>query len=74
MSMHRNATISQVAASVASSDAGRDIKASQAQAVLHIALRTIGLNCLNGRTLDIDLGNGHILHCSVKRAIGPTNV
>ena len=40
-----------------------------------IALRTvIGLNCMNGRTLDIDLGNGHFLHCSLKRAVGPTNI
>ena len=75
MSMTRNATIAQVAASVASSDAGCTIKASQAHAVLDIALRTvIGLNCLGGSTLDIDLGNGHVLHCSLKRVIGPTNV
>ena len=57
MNVNRNATIAQVASSVATSDAGSSIKASQAHAVL-----------------DIDLGNGHVLHCSLKRVIGPTNV
>lgn len=72
---HRNGTIAQVAQSVLSSDVGSTLKEPQVHAILDIALRTvIGLNCLGGNTLDIDLGNGHFLHCSLKRAIGPTNL
>ena len=72
---HRTGTIAQVAQSVLSSDVGSTLKEPQVHATLDIALRTvIGLNCLGGNTLDIDLGNGHYLHCSVKKAIGPTNV
>ena len=72
---NRTGTIAQVAQSVLSSDVGSTLKEQQVHATLDIALRTvIGLNCLGGNTLDIDLGNGHFLHCSLKRAIGPTNL
>lgn len=74
--MHsRTATIAEVVQSTLSSDAGATLSADQVKTAMHIALRTvIGLNCLGGSTLDIDLGNGHYLHCSLKRAIGPTNL
>lgn len=72
---HRTGTIAQVAQSVLTSEVGGTLKKQQVHATLDIALRTvIGLNCLGGHTLDIDLGNGHFLHCSLKRAIGPTSV
>ena len=72
---HRTGTIAQVAQSVVSSDVGSTLKEPQVYATLDIALRTvIGLNCLGGNTLDIDLGNGHFLYCSLKRGIGPTNL
>ena len=72
---HRTGTIAQVAQSVLTSDTGAKLKEQDVHATLDIALRTvIGLNCLGGNTLDIDLGNGHFLHCSLKRAIGPTNL
>ena len=75
MSTSRTATVADVARSVLTSDAGGRLTDRQAHDAVHIALRTvIGLNCMNGRTLDIDLGNGHFLHCSLKRAVGPTNV
>ncbi|MFT4243530.1 MAG: hypothetical protein QM569_14755 [Acidovorax sp.] len=73
--MHRKATIAEVANSVLSSDAANTLKAAQVHGALDIALRTvIGLNCLGGHTLDIDQGNGHVLHCSLKRVVGPTDV
>ena len=71
----RIGTIAQVAESVLSSDTGFKLPSDHVHATLNIALRTvIGLNCLGGGTLDIDLGNGHFLHCSLKRAISPTSV
>ena len=70
-----HATIADVAKSVVSSDSGHTLQAPQVNLTMDIALRTvIGLNCLAGNTLDIDLGNGHFLHCSLKQAIGPTDV
>lgn len=75
MSTTRNATIADVVRSVLTSDAGGSLKEPQVTTTLDIALRTvIGLNCLNGCALDIDLGNGHTLHCSLKRAIGPIDI
>ncbi|MCD6663484.1 MAG: hypothetical protein LT082_08800 [Comamonas sp.] len=75
MKTPRNATIADVARSVVSSDAGGTLEAQQVHEILDIALRTvIGLNCLGGNTQDIDLGNGHLLHCGVKRVIGPTDI
>jgi len=64
------ATIPDVIRAVISSDEGADLIASHAGAAVQIALVTvIGLHCLGDRTLDIDLGNGHFLHCSLKRSI-----
>jgi|GEM_PF-2561903 len=75
MSSARTATIADVVSSVLTSDAGGHLTLRQASNAVHIALRTvIGLNCLGGNTLDIDLGNGHFLHCSLKRAVGATDV
>lgn len=75
MTTTRTATVADVAHSVLTSDAGGRLNERQAHDAVHLALRTvIGLNCMNGRTLDIDLGNGHFLHCSLKRAVGPTNI
>ncbi len=75
MSMHVTATIGDVVGSVLSSDAGIRLNKCQVGDAVHIALRTvIGLNCLGGNTLDIDLGNGHFLNCTLKRAVGATNV
>ncbi len=75
MTMNRTATVADVAHSVLSSDAGGQLKEREVNTTVHLALRTvIGLNCLKGRTLDIDLGNGHFLHCSLKQAIGPISV
>lgn len=69
MTTNRTVTVADVVSSVISSDAGADLAASQAGAAVQIALRTvIGLYCLGGYTLDIDLGNGHFLHCSLKPA------
>lgn len=75
MSTHVTATIGDVVSSVLSSDAGTRLNKRQVGDVVHLALRTvIGLSCLGGHTLDIDLGNGHFLHCSLKRAVGATDV
>lgn len=75
MSTNRTATVADVVRSVLTSDAGGRLTEHQVHDAVHLALRTvIGLNCMNGRTLDIDLGNGHFLHCSLKRAVGPTNI
>lgn len=75
MSTHRTATIADVVDSVISSDAGGRLTQRQAGDAVHTALRTvIGLNCLGGNTLDIDLGNGHFLHCGLKRAVGAPDV
>jgi len=75
MSTHVTATIGDVVSSVLSSDAGGRLNKRQAGDAVHLALRTvIGLRCLGGNTLDIDLGNGHFLNCSLKRAVGATDV
>jgi hypothetical protein len=75
MSTTRTATVADVARCVLTLDAGGRLTDRQAHDAVHIALRTvIGLNCMNGGTLDIDLGNGHFLSCSLKRAVGPTNI
>ncbi len=69
MSASRTVTVADVVSSVISSDAGAHLAASQAGAAVQIALHTvIGLYCLGGYTLDIDLGNGYFLHCSLKPA------
>lgn len=63
------ATIFDVVSSVLTSDVGCHLTLLQASNAVDIALRTvIGLYCLGGNTLDIDLGNGHFLHCSLKPA------
>lgn len=73
--MIRHATTADVACSVANSDANPQLSPEQALQVVDITLRTvIGLNCLNGSALHIDLNNGHVLICEVKRSVGPTDV
>lgn len=75
MRTHRTATIADVVGSVLTSDAGGRLTQRQAGDAVHTALRTvIGLHCLGGNTLNIDLGNGHFLHCSLKRSVGATDV
>lgn len=57
-------------------DDGLHIRLSEAQIahVLEIALKKrIAVYAL-GRHADIDLGNGHVLHCKVKKIIGPIHV
>ena len=73
--MTRNGTLQDIADSVARLPAGRALTEEWVRKLVDATLRTvIGLNCLNSHTLDIDLGNGHILSCSLKRAIGPTDI
>lgn len=73
--MLRNATISDVARSVASCDGAASLDKDQTQQIVDFMLRkVIGLNCLGGNTLHIDLNNGHILVCDVKRSVGPMDV
>lgn len=73
--MIRKATIADVQRSVASRDDAANLDHKQIQQIVDFTLRNvIGLNCLGGRPLHIDLGNGHILVCRLKRAIGPTDV
>lgn len=71
MSMHKTATIGDVCRAVLSSNGGAQLSAVRTSVAVDLALRSvIGLNCLGGATVDIDLGNGHLLHCSVRRAVG----
>ena len=75
MSQVTQASIADVAHSVCSLDSSEGMPVIQASKIIDSTLRTvIGMNCLDGNVLDIDLGNGHILSCSVKKAIGPTDV
>ncbi len=75
MTTNRTATVADVARSVLTSDAAGQLAPRDVNTTVQLALRTvIGLNCMNGNTLDIDLGNGHFLHCSLKRAIDASKV
>lgn len=75
MSTTRTATTADVAHSVCSCDDATDLPVIQTAKIVDFTLRkVIGLNCLGGNVLDIDLGNGHVLSCSVKKAVGPTDV
>lgn len=75
MSITRTATIADVTHSVCTCDGAEGLSVVQTAKIMDFALRTvIGLNCLGGNVLDINLGNGHILSCNVKKAIGPTDV
>ena len=68
-------TLQDIADSVARLPAGTALPEQKVRKLVDATLRTvIGLNCLNSHTLDIDLGNGHVLSCSLKKAIGPTNI
>jgi hypothetical protein len=62
-------TIGQLAKSVFYSDSHNGRGSSpQVAHELEIALKTkVGLLCDGGSTVDIDLGNGYLLHCSVGR-------
>ncbi len=74
--MNTRVTIMQLAKAVADSDGfNGHTHVFQIAHVLEIALKTrLGILCLDGHTVDIDLGNGHVLHCAVKKAVGPTDV
>lgn len=63
-------TIGQLAKSVFHSDSHNGRGSSlQVAHELEIALKTkVGLLCDGGSTVDIDLGNGYLLHCSVERS------
>lgn len=75
MSTTRSTTVGAIVRSVLNSDAGHRLSQHPATEAVHIALRTvIGLNCLGGNSVDIALGNGYVLHCTLKQAIGPTDV
>lgn len=75
MSAERTATIADVIRAVLSSDGAAQLSAVHASLAVDLALRkVIGTNCLGGSSLDIDLGNGHFLHCSLRRAVGATDV
>lgn len=75
MSAERTTTIADVIRAVLASDGAAQLSAVHASLAVDLALRkVIGMNCLAGNSLDIDLGNGHFLHCSLKRAVGATNV
>ena len=72
MSTTRTATIADVAHSVCTCDGAEGLPVVQTANIVDFTLRTvIGLNCLGGNVLDINLGNGHILSCSVKKAVEP---
>lgn len=71
MSANRTVTVADVARSVITSDGGARLMEREVTTTVQLTLRTvIGLNCLNGNTLDIDLGNGNFLHCRLKRSVG----
>jgi len=75
MSTPRTATTTDVAHSVCTCDGAEGLPVVQTAKIVDFTLRTvIGLNCLGGNVLNIDLGNGHVLSCSVKQAVGPTDV
>ena len=65
-------TIAQLAQAVRHDDQ-LHMKVSEAHLahVLEIALKNrLGVSAIH-RPVDIDLGNGHVLHCVVKKIIGP---
>ncbi|MDD2711398.1 MAG: hypothetical protein PHU77_00620 [Simplicispira sp.] len=75
MSTTRSTTVAAIVRSVLNSDAGQRLTTRQADDAVHTTLRTvIALNCLDGNSVDIDLGNGHFLACNLKQGIGPTDV
>lgn len=70
MSTHHTAAIADVIRAVLASDGAAQLSAVHASLAVDIALRkVIGMNCLAGRSLDIDLGNGHVLRCSLGAAL-----
>lgn len=75
MSTNRTATTADIAHSVCTCEGAQDLPVIQTAKIVSFTLRTvIGLNCQNGDVLNINLGDGHILSCSIKKAIGPTDV
>ncbi|WP_043008009.1 hypothetical protein [Comamonas testosteroni] len=75
MTTTRFASTTDVAHSVCTSEGAQSLPLVQTTKIVDFTLRTvIGLNCQNGNTLDINLGNGHVLSCCIKKAIGPTDV
>ena len=75
MTTTRFASTADVAHSVCTSEGAQSLPLVQTTKIVDFALRTvIGLNCQHGNTLDINLGNGHVLSCSIKKAIGPTDL
>lgn len=70
MSTGRTAAIADVIRAVLASDGAAQLSAVHVSLAVDLALRkVIGMNCLGGSSLDIDLGNGHVLHCSLQRSI-----
>ena len=70
MSPHGTTTIADVIRAVLASDAGVQLSAVHASLAVGLALRdVIGRHCLRDESLDIDLGNGHVLHCSLGVAL-----
>ena len=75
MTPTRFASTADVAHSVCTCEGAQSLPLVQTTKIVDFTLRTvIGLNCQNGNTLDINLGNGHVLSCCIKKAIGPTDV
>ena len=75
MSATRTATVADVAHSVCTCDGAEGLPITQTVQIVDFTLRkVVGLNCLGGNVLNINLGNGHILSCTVKKAIGPTDI
>lgn len=75
MTTTRFASTADVAHSVCTSEGAQSLPLVQTTKIVDFTLRTvIGLNCQNDNTLDINLGNGHVLSCCIKKAIGPTDV
>lgn len=73
--MVRNATISDVACSVATCAGAANLNSEQVLQIVDFAIRkAIALNCFDGNTLHINLDNRHVLICEVKRSVGPTDV
>ncbi|MEX8193588.1 hypothetical protein [Comamonas guangdongensis] len=75
MTTTRLASTADVAHSVCTSEGAQSLPLMQITKIVDFTLRTaIGLNCQNGNTLEINLDNGHVLSCCIKKAIGPTDV
>lgn len=62
----KTATIEEIVRSVMSKDGASTLAKRQVNNAIQLALRSVvGLYCLDGDELDIDLGNGYALRCSL---------